>query len=158
MAAHRDSELLEDEDERDDTLFEFVKELLADGKDPTAGGNEKAGTFDEEKGEWVGWDMPTYLSCAFEFYNRSFEKSVKDLRAELSRADAELGRIAKAIMDGIPSETVRRSLNARMGELEARKRELETKLVPLTEIARRLDHHVERSAPGPQSAKSRVGH
>jgi hypothetical protein len=133
-----DSELLDDQDEPDEAIFEFVKGRLAEGRQPTAGGNEKAGTFDEEKGEWVGWDMPTYLSLAFEFYNRSFDESVKELRGEVASMDAELARIAKAIMDGIPSETVRRSLNVRMGELEARKRELEPRLVPLTGTAQAL--------------------
>jgi DNA invertase Pin-like site-specific DNA recombinase len=139
IAFHQtDSELLDDESERNENIFEFVKGQLAEGKHPTAGGNEKAGTFDEEKGEWIGWDMPTFLSLAFEFYNRTFEESVKDLRKELGSIDAELARIAKAIMDGIPSETVRRTLNARMGELEGRKRELEPRLVPLTGTAQAL--------------------
>ena len=133
-----DSELLEDETERDDSLFDFVMGRLEAGKALTGEANEEAGTFDEETGQWIGWDMPTFLSWGFEFYNRAFDESVKDLRGELSEIDAELGRIAKAIMDGIPSETVRRSLNARMGELESRKRELEPKLVPLTGTAQTL--------------------
>jgi hypothetical protein len=133
-----DSELHEDESERDEALFDFVKGQLAEGKHPSDGGNPKAGTFDEEKGEWIDCDMPTHLSLAFWLYNRSFEESVKDFRAEVTTIDAELARIAKAIMDGIPSDTVRRTLNARMGELEGRKRELEPSLVPLTGTAQAL--------------------
>lgn len=133
-----DAELLDDETGPNDAIFDFVKERLAEGQRPTAGANDKVGTFDEEKGEWVNWDLPTYLTWASEFYNQAFEAGVKDARAELDRIDAELQRIADAILGGIPSETVRRTLNARMAELELKKRELNPKLVPLTATAESL--------------------
>jgi len=133
-----DSEVLDDEDAPDANLLEFVKGRMSEGRHPGAGANGEAGTFDSEKGEWVSWDTATCINWAFEFYNRAFEKGATETRAELEAIDSELHRITDAILGGIPSETGRRNLNARMAALEAKKRELGPKLVPLTATAESL--------------------
>jgi hypothetical protein len=76
-------------------------------------------------------------------YNSRFDEESATLRVELDGIDAELDRIAEAIMAGIPSLTVRQRLNQRMAELEARKQELAPQLVPLTEAAEALVEQLE---------------
>jgi hypothetical protein len=84
------------------------------------------------------WDMATCLEWSIEFYNKSFAENSGQLQKELAAIDGELDRIAQAIIEGIPSQTVRGRLNQRMAELEARKREISPRLVPLTETVQTL--------------------
>jgi DNA invertase Pin-like site-specific DNA recombinase len=76
--------------------------------------------------------LPDALQTAVDWYNRHFAERSQGFQAEMEAIEAELGRIAQALAEGIPSQTVRQHLNNRMGQLEARKTELAPNFVPLT--------------------------
>jgi Resolvase, N terminal domain/Recombinase/Recombinase zinc beta ribbon domain len=75
------------------------------------------------------------LTLAVAAYNLDFSKTRGGAQEKLADVEAELERIALALMGGIPSATVRTALDKRMVELEETKRELTSKLVPLTATA-----------------------
>jgi DNA invertase Pin-like site-specific DNA recombinase len=72
------------------------------------------------------------LDIVFETYNRIHVRKTQDLRQELEDIDQELMRIGNVLLEGIPSQTVKKRLFDRMAELEARKKIVEPQLVPLT--------------------------
>jgi hypothetical protein len=96
-------------------LKEFLHECVVDDRNRTS------------------FDATDILRWAFAWYARDFTARSEGFRREAEAIDAELRRIADAVLGGIPSQTVRDHLNKRMAELEARKRELQPLLAPLTE-------------------------
>lgn len=65
-------------------------------------------------------------------YNRMHAGQTGPLRAEYDLAEHELKRIGDLLIEGVPSQTVRKQLNARMSELEGKKQTLSARLTPLT--------------------------
>lgn len=65
-------------------------------------------------------------------YNRMHAGQTAPLRAEYEEAERELRRIGDLLIEGVPSQTVRKQLNTRMSELEDRKQEIGARLTPLT--------------------------
>jgi hypothetical protein len=110
----------------DPDLVEMTKEYVGEkvGTDkPRA--KSKAGQKLEESFEW-------FLEETLRVYNLQFAISSEAAQDDLKAVNAELDRIAQAIMDGVSSKTVRDKLNSRAAELEQKKTQLELKLVPLT--------------------------
>ena len=97
-------------------------------------------------GDEVDADMLTRKDCAdipsdpskpifeaiVEEYNRIYAGRTIALREELERIERELKRLGDVLVEGIPSQTVKKHLFARMAELEARKKAIEPELIPLT--------------------------
>lgn len=83
------------------------------------------------------------LDQVFEVYESMHAARSDGLRAELAGVEEELDRIGRLLLEGIPSQTVKRKLFDRMAELEERKRAVEPLLVPATARARDLMHQVE---------------
>jgi hypothetical protein len=71
-------------------------------------------------------------------YNRVHARRTEELRQELDGIDAELARIGSLLLEGIPSQTVKKQLFDQMAKLEGRKKEIEPLLVPLTARAETL--------------------
>lgn len=65
-------------------------------------------------------------------YNRMHAGQTGPLRAEYEEAERELKRIGDVLIEGVPSQTVRKQLNARMSELEDKKETIGARLTPLT--------------------------
>ena len=85
---------------------------------------------------------------ALVYYQARFVKEGEQARERLIIIDAELDRITQAIMDGIPSQTVKDKLNQRMHALEHEKAKLQSTLVPLTAKAETLQarlHAIKRT-------------
>jgi DNA invertase Pin-like site-specific DNA recombinase len=76
-------------------------------------------------------DVPI-LDLVFDMYNRMHAIRTQELRREVESIDKELTRIGDLLLEGIPSQTIKRQFHERMRKLEARKREIEPLLVPLT--------------------------
>lgn len=69
---------------------------------------------------------------AFELYDQIHASRTQSLRQELEGIDREQQRLGNLLLEGIPSETVKKQLFTRLAELEARKKKIEPQLVPLT--------------------------
>lgn len=65
------------------------------------------------------------LDSVFEMYNRLHATKTQELTRERTNIDRDLERIGKLLLEGIPSQTVKKQIFDRMAELEARKREVE---------------------------------
>jgi hypothetical protein len=114
-------------------------------------------------------DVPL-LDIVFQAYNRVHASRGEELRRELAGVEQELSHIGDLLLEGIPSQTVKKRLFDRMAKLERRKKEIEPLLVPLTaragtlieqlqairrtietseraEIARLLDSFIEKVVP-----------
>jgi hypothetical protein len=78
------------------------------------------------------------LDLVFKAYNRVYAGRTEELRRELDGIDQELSHIGDLLLEGIPSQTVKKRLYDRMGTLERRKQEVEPLLVPLTARAETL--------------------
>ena len=75
------------------------------------------------------------LLLAFDLYAKDAMENMQPLKEELADIERQLDTIADELAKGIPSQHVRNNLNNKMTKLEARKAELEPKLVPLTDKA-----------------------
>jgi DNA invertase Pin-like site-specific DNA recombinase len=122
------------DEEHDEAVVDWVKSCLDKGLDATEGGNDSE-RFDPRQHKF---DMATCMRWAIEFYNKNFEQQRTRLQPELAKIDAELARIADAIAQGIPSQSVRQRLNDKMAELERRKQTISAELVPCTAVADQL--------------------
>lgn len=78
------------------------------------------------------------LELVFDLYRQMHANRTQLLREELAAAEAELDRIGTVLLEGVPSQTVKKKLYGRMGELETRKQEVERLLVPTTARAESL--------------------
>lgn len=76
-------------------------------------------------------DVPI-LDQVVAVYNRMHAGQTGPLRAEYEEAERELRRIGDLLIEGVPSQTVRKQLDARMSELEDKKQEIGARLTPLT--------------------------
>jgi DNA invertase Pin-like site-specific DNA recombinase/DNA-binding transcriptional MerR regulator len=76
-------------------------------------------------------DVPI-LDQVVAIYNRMHAGQTGPLRVEYEDAERELRRIGDLLIEGVPSQTVRKQLNARMSELEGKKQAIGTRLTPLT--------------------------
>jgi DNA invertase Pin-like site-specific DNA recombinase len=82
-------------------------------------------------------DVPL-LDQLMEQCNRIHAQRTDSMRQELERLVGELERIGALLLDGIPSQTIKKQLYDRSAVLESRKAEIEAQLVPVTDQARRL--------------------
>jgi len=76
-------------------------------------------------------DKPIF-EAVVDAYNRMHAGRTEGMREELAVIERELKRLGDLLMEGIPSQTVKKQLFARMAELEARKKVAEPELAPLT--------------------------
>jgi predicted site-specific integrase-resolvase len=116
-------------------FVQIVEEAGGDGQQRFLASSYVKNTLKPESEEFpeaFEESMTKLLEKAVEVYSIKFRVSSSDAQDELESINAELDRIAQAIMDGVASKTVRDKLNARAAELEQKKTQLELKLVPLT--------------------------
>jgi hypothetical protein len=83
------------------------------------------------------------LDVVFETYNRVHARKTHQLRQELNVIDGELTRIGTLLMEGLPSQTIKKQLFDRMAELEGRKGTIEPQLIPLTVRAETIAEQME---------------
>lgn len=84
-----------------------------------------------------------FFDGIFEAYERKHATKVIGLREDVEAIDRELARIGNLLVEGIPSQTVKRQLFDRLKELETRKKGIEPQLVPLTASTATLFHQLE---------------
>jgi hypothetical protein len=72
------------------------------------------------------------LDIVFTTYNRVHARRTQELQQEKDAIEQELLRIGNLLLEGIPSQTVKRQLFDRMAVLEARKKTIEPQLAPFT--------------------------
>ena len=101
-----------------------------------ADGCEPFPMSDDDFGE-MATDGLGVFRLVFAEYEREFALKSSKLKAELGQIDSEIGRIGDEILK-VPSETLRKKWYTQLGDLEARKREIEPQLVPLTSKAEAL--------------------
>ncbi len=75
------------------------------------------------------------LQQAFELYNQIYAHKTEDYEREISEIEGELERIGQLLLEGIPSQTVKKKFYDRLAELEARKRLIEPMLIRVTDRA-----------------------
>ena len=108
------------------------------GKQEFGQSNRTVVTIDHENKRIIFKKVDDLLSLAIHTYNAQFNEQAGATKQELADVEEELGRIALAIMKGVPSATVEAALNKQMVLLEDRKKELTGKLLPLTTTAEQL--------------------
>jgi len=78
------------------------------------------------------------LEQAIELYNQIYAHKTEDFEREITSIEEELERIGQLLLEGIPSQTVKKKFYERLAELEARKRSIEPMLVRTTDRAEML--------------------
>lgn len=80
-------------------------------------------------------DAGVYLEWAFRNYDRRFKEETQALKQEHEDIVAEINKIGD-LLEKVNSETLERRWLGKLQELEARKKEIEPRLIPLTAKAR----------------------